>query len=88
VGADGLGRVNPPFQPLPRVSGPRHTDHHHDRQAQSLALSLPINTDAQRVAQNQLVLSIDRALEARRVRLALSDSAIDHLRLTALFLSR
>jgi hypothetical protein len=54
--------------------------------AQSLLLSLPINTDGQRVAQNQLVVSIDRALEARRARLALSSSAIDPLRLTALFL--
>jgi hypothetical protein len=55
-------------------------------QAQSLVLSLPITTDGQRVAQNRLVDSIDRALEARRARLALSGSAIDPLRLTALYL--
>jgi hypothetical protein len=55
-------------------------------QAQSLVLSLPITTDGQRVAQNQLVQTIDRALEARRARLALSNSAIDALRLTALYL--
>jgi len=54
--------------------------------AQSLVLSLPIATDGQRVAQNQLVETIDRALEARRARLALSNSAIDALRLTALYL--
>jgi hypothetical protein len=55
-------------------------------QTQSLVLSLPITTDGQRVAQNQLVVSIGRALEGRRARLALSNSAIDVLRLTALFL--
>ena len=55
-------------------------------QVQSLVLGLPIGTDGQRVAQNQLVVSIDRALEARRARLALSNSAIDPFRLTALFL--
>jgi hypothetical protein len=55
-------------------------------QAQSLVLSLPVATDGQRVAQNQLVETIDRALEARRARLALSNSAIDGLRLTALYL--
>jgi hypothetical protein len=55
-------------------------------QLQGLVLGLPIATDGQRVAQNQLVVSIDRALEARRARLALSNSAIDPFRLTALFL--
>ena len=53
---------------------------------QSLVLALPTGTDGQRVAQNQLVVSIDRALEARRARLALSNSAIDPFRLMALFL--
>jgi hypothetical protein len=55
-------------------------------QAQILVLGLPIATDGQRVAQNQLVETFDRALEARRARLALSNSAIDALRLTALYL--
>jgi hypothetical protein len=55
-------------------------------QAQNLALSLPVQTDGQRVAQDHIVMSIDRALEARRSRLLLSNSAIDPLRLTALFL--
>jgi hypothetical protein len=55
-------------------------------QAQALVLGLATTTDGQRVAQNQLVVSIDRALEARRARLALSSSAIDPLRLVALYL--
>jgi len=55
-------------------------------QAQSLVLSLRVTTDGQRVAQDQLVQSIGRALEARRLRLALSPSAVDPLRLTGLFL--
>src|SRR6185437_4805453 len=55
-------------------------------QAQSLVLSLPVATDGQRVAQNQLVETIDRALEARRALLELSTSAINGLRLTALYL--
>jgi len=50
---------------------------------QRVVLSLPITTDARRVAHNQLVVAIDRALEARR---ALSKSAIDPFRLTTLFL--
>jgi hypothetical protein len=49
-------------------------------------MSLPVQTDGQRVAQDHIVLSIDRALEARRSRLLLSNSALDPLRLTALFL--
>jgi hypothetical protein len=55
-------------------------------QAQALVLNLPIQTDGQRAAQERLVLSIDLALDARRTRLVLSKSAIDPLRLTALFL--
>ena len=54
-------------------------------QLQGLVLSLPVQADGQRVAQDRLVTSIDRALEARRVRLVLSTSAIDPLRLTGLF---
>jgi hypothetical protein len=55
-------------------------------QVQAIALALPVQTDGQRVAQDRLVTSIDRALESRRTRLVLSDSAIDPLRLVALFL--
>jgi hypothetical protein len=40
-------------------------------------MSLPVQTDGQRVAQDHIVLSIDRALEARRSRLLLSNSALD-----------
>ena len=55
-------------------------------QLQGVVLGLPITTDGQRVAQSQLVVAIDRALEARRARLALSKSAINPFRLTTLFL--
>lgn len=55
-------------------------------QIQGIALGLPTQTDGQRVAQDRLVSSVDRALEARRTRLVLSNSAIDPLRLTGLFL--
>ena len=55
-------------------------------QVQGLALNLPVQTDGQRVAQDRLVSSVERALEARRTRLVLSNSAIDPLRLTGLFL--
>jgi hypothetical protein len=55
-------------------------------QVQGIVLSLPVQTDGQRVAQDHLAESVDRALEARRTRLILSNSAIDPLRLTALFL--
>ena len=53
---------------------------------QEIALSLSVQTDGQRVAQDRLVTAVDEALEARRTRLVLSGSAIDPLRLTALFL--
>jgi hypothetical protein len=55
-------------------------------EVQSIALSLPVGTEGQRVAQDRLVTAVDRALEARRTRLVLSGSAIDPLRLTALYL--
>ncbi|MCE0766231.1 DUF4239 domain-containing protein [Pseudonocardia kujensis] len=55
-------------------------------QIRGIVLGLPIQTDGQRVAQDRLETSIDRALEARRTRLVLSASAIDPLRLTALYL--
>ncbi|GAA4692668.1 hypothetical protein GCM10023215_32280 [Pseudonocardia yuanmonensis] len=55
-------------------------------EVQRIVLALPIGTDGQRVAQDRLVTSVDRALEARRTRLVLSNSAIDPLRLIALFL--
>jgi len=53
---------------------------------QEIALGLPVATDGQRVAQERIVTSADRALESRRARLVLSTSAIDPLRLVALFL--
>jgi hypothetical protein len=55
-------------------------------QAQAVVLTLPVQSDGQRVAQDRLETSIDRALEARRSRLVLSASAIDPLRLTALYI--
>jgi hypothetical protein len=53
---------------------------------QDVVLALPVQTEGQRVAQDRLVDAVERALEARRTRLVLSGSAIDPLRLTALFL--
>lgn len=53
---------------------------------QSVVLSLPVQTEGQRVAQDRLVTAVDQALESRRTRLVLSGSAIDPLRLTALYL--
>jgi hypothetical protein len=53
---------------------------------QAIALDVPVRTDGQRVAQDRLVTAVERALESRRARLALSGSVIDPLRLTALFL--
>jgi hypothetical protein len=53
---------------------------------QAIALDLPVRTDGQRLAQDRLVTAVERALESRRARLALSASVIDPLRLTALFL--
>jgi hypothetical protein len=55
-------------------------------QVQGIVLGLPVGTEGQRVAQDRLETSIDRALEARRTRLVLSTSAIDPMRLTALYL--
>lgn len=56
-------------------------------QARGLALNPPIQMEGQRVAQDRIVSSIDRgALEARRARLVLSNSAIDPPRLAGLFL--
>ncbi|GAA4896858.1 DUF4239 domain-containing protein [Actinomycetospora straminea] len=53
---------------------------------QARTLTLPVTTEGQRVAQDRLVTAVDQALEARRARLVLSGSAIDPLRLTALYL--
>ncbi|GAA4800131.1 hypothetical protein GCM10023200_41260 [Actinomycetospora chlora] len=53
---------------------------------QRIALDLPVQSEGQRVAQDRIVSSIDGALESRRTRLVLSTSAIDPLRLTALYL--
>ncbi|WP_433781960.1 hypothetical protein ACQPX6_18885 [Actinomycetospora sp. CA-101289] len=53
---------------------------------QRIALDLPVATEGQRVAQEHVVDAVDRALEARRTRLVLSTSAIDPLRLGALYL--
>ncbi|MFC5141054.1 hypothetical protein ACFPK1_22655 [Actinomycetospora rhizophila] len=53
---------------------------------QAAVLSLPVQTEGQRVAQDRLVTAVDQALESRRTRLVLSGSAIDPLRLTALYL--
>ena len=53
---------------------------------QTVVLSLPVQTEGQRVAQDRLVTAVDQALESRRTRLVLSGSAIDPLRLTALYL--
>jgi hypothetical protein len=53
---------------------------------QDLALGLPVQTEGQRVAQDRVVDYVDRALDARRTRLVLSTSAIDPLRLVALYL--
>jgi hypothetical protein len=55
-------------------------------EVQRLALALPVQTEGQRVALDRIVTSTDRALEARRTRLVLSSSAIDPLRLVALYL--
>ena len=55
-------------------------------EVQGIVLGLPVQTEGQRVAQDRLETSIDRALEARRTRLVLSTSSIDPLRLTALYL--
>lgn len=54
--------------------------------AHAVAVGLPVRSDGQRVVQDRLVSAIERALEARRSRLALSGSVIDPLRLTMLFL--
>ncbi len=54
-------------------------------QVQELVLSLLVR-EGERVAEGRLVDAVDAALEARRTRLVLSGSAIDPLRLTALFL--
>jgi hypothetical protein len=55
-------------------------------EVQAEVLALPVQTEGQRVAEDRLVTAVDQALEARRARLVLSRSAIDPLRLTALFL--
>ncbi|GAA4728927.1 DUF4239 domain-containing protein [Actinomycetospora chibensis] len=55
-------------------------------QVQDVVLSLPVRAEGERVAEGRLVDAVDAALEARRTRLVLSGSAIDPLRLTALFL--
>ena len=55
-------------------------------QVQDVVLSLPVRTEGERVAEDRLVTAVDAALEARRTRLVLSGSAIDPLRLTALYL--
>lgn len=52
----------------------------------TIAVGLPVRTDGHRVAQDRLLTAVERALEARRSRLALSGSVIDPLRLTMLFL--
>lgn len=52
----------------------------------TIAVGLPVRTDGHRVAQDRLLTAVERALEARRSRLALSGSVIDPLRLTLLFL--
>jgi hypothetical protein len=53
---------------------------------QAITVGLPVRTDGQRIVQDRLVTVVERALEARRSRLALSGSVIDPLRLTMLFL--
>ncbi|MFC5948044.1 hypothetical protein ACFQH9_07130 [Pseudonocardia lutea] len=55
-------------------------------EVQRVVLDLPVDTEGRRVAQDRLVTAVDRALEARRTRLALSTSVIDPLRLIALYL--